>query len=1019
MAENDRLEFDVACALGMLPDKSRLAFPLPPKRTIGAIAKEILDECVDPTSYTESGCQVRSDFNLERKYFLEIGADTLCLAPGGRIIAGGSGVTVQLLDKALSRHFAFKVPRLSVLAYLAPDFENLDQENIRKRVDLEYNAFENERLLSRKLSHENIAQHIYGSWKEIPATPSGHVPKLPFSVSEWIDGATPLSEYLSENDLHPFEILHLIQQSFTAVDHIHRRRVMHWDIKADNLLVSSDGRIKLIDFGNSKDLDKLSEDRDLTATTTAGKFPKHSLLKPMRTDSDESRRYRLKLPHLSWNDPYIDLWMLGQEWNRCLKLSTGFLEGLSDLGRSDLKALFIKTRSHTSSRASDIWECLDIIFSRLLHSLSKDHKNSHIGADKSFDSTLLYYRESGEHQTAASQVLVELARIEPVLGAGQYVPELLVSLGEIVRLPVTGNSVFTERVSMLVDSAIARPTTLHLQLAQVREVFPGATHTRFEHLLGTVTTAAYFLRSLYLNELNAFWRVSAGEADIRAALVGAILHDVGHMAFGHFIEEMQDLMAGSGHVDYIRAVLAEGRRYVDWAADDNATPFTPAATRLDLEVSEIVDLVDILRTHWCRETSHHDDEPADIGDLLARVSSIFSDRPDCGPDAYLSRTGTRLAIEAVVKSVVDGPLDADKLDYLRRDSLHAGVMFANGIDIERFFESLRICVHTEPGQGAWNPAIGVSEKGLAAVETIITARYHLYSVVYWHRTVRCITAILQRVLSEIRMSLSDEAWAQFHREFLHSFRRLDDRQALEWLRKKLSKLKLLNRRIRDAMDPVVAHEQLPFVTFSDFLKALMGDRHEYFNLAFELTYVGPIGDMRGKTPRERLHDRICRSFNFIPTQEPLDSRATRESSQTLRQKLEKEFSAEITRITGSDFEIDTILIDVPESGKDQITGLYVDRRNKRRTRSSPEIDRNDDLPTFVDVTVVSPIAASLVNVFGRWARKVRIFMSRADSRRLHKLGFEAGDVAAVWENVLYATFEVDPNQPDLGLIEAL
>jgi len=288
---------------------------------------------------------------------------------------------------------------------------------------------------------------------------------------------------------------------------------MHWDIKSENVLVSSDGRIKLIDFGNAKGLDNLTDDKDLIATTTAGKFPKHSPLKAMRTDADESRRYRLKLPHLSWNDPYIDLWMLGQEWNRCLKITDRFKEGTSDLSRAERTMLWSKTRSYSSGRASDIWECLDIIFSRLLHSLSKNYRNNCVAADKSFDPKLLYYREKDTRHTAAAQLLVELSRIEPVLGAGQYVPELLVSLGEIVRLPVTGNSVFTDRVSMLVDSALARPTTLHLQLAQVREVFPGATHTRFEHLLGTVTTAAYFLRSLYLNELNAFWRVSAAEAE--------------------------------------------------------------------------------------------------------------------------------------------------------------------------------------------------------------------------------------------------------------------------------------------------------------------------------------------------------------------------------------------------------------------------------------------------------------------------------------------------------------------------
>jgi hypothetical protein len=117
-------------------------------------------------------------------------------------------------------------------------------------------------------------------------------------------------------------------------------------------------------------------------------------------------------------------------------------------------------------------------------------------------------------------------------------------------------------VAAIVDSKIIEPTSLHYQLAQVRQVFPGATHTRFEHLLGTLTTAAYFVRSLYLNDMNAFWRVSVDAVDIRAVLLAAILHDSGHLAFGHFIEEMDDLMVGLKHADYIIFLGLQGIEWV-------------------------------------------------------------------------------------------------------------------------------------------------------------------------------------------------------------------------------------------------------------------------------------------------------------------------------------------------------------------------------------------------------------------------------------------------------------------------
>jgi hypothetical protein len=175
------------------------------------------------------------------------------------------------------------------------------------------------------------------------------------------------------------------------------------------------------------------------------------------------------------------------------------------------------------------------------------------------------------------------------------------------------------------------------------------------------------------------------------------------------------------------------------------------------------------------------------------------------------------------------------------------------------------------------------------------------------------------------------------------------------------------------------------------------------------------------TAREQLHDRICeivhpRSKPNAPAPEvktPVDTPKTaRQNLSDFRQKLEHRFSTKVKEYTKKDFVLDTILLDVPEPGKDQMQGLLVDQRSKRSRRSAAQrFGVLEPRPDFVDLVSVSPIAASLTDVFMRWARKVRIFMTTKDLatlQRAHQL--EAGDVASIWEEVLYETFDINLSQ---------
>ncbi|MCL2293659.1 MAG: HD domain-containing protein [Spirochaetes bacterium] len=88
------------------------------------------------------------------------------------------------------------------------------------------------------------------------------------------------------------------------------------------------------------------------------------------------------------------------------------------------------------------------------------------------------------------------------------------------------------------------------------------------------------------------------------------------------------------------------------------------------------------------------------------------------------------------RNLLSGVLDPDKLDYLNRDAYFCGVPY--GIQDIDFIIS-NIIPHKEKG-------IAVYEQGLPAIENILFSKYLMYRAVYWHKTVRCATAMAKKAL---------------------------------------------------------------------------------------------------------------------------------------------------------------------------------------------------------------------------------------------------------------------------------
>ncbi len=188
-------------------------------------------------------------------------------------------------------------------------------------------------------------------------------------------------------------------------------------------------------------------------------------------------------------------------------------------------------------------------------------------------------------------------------------------------------------VNEQVLAVMATPEFLRLQrvkqLGWVITVWPGATHTRYEHSLGV-----YHLARRALEALLALGAMpTATDAEMRVFLAAALLHDVGHYPYSHGIEEL-------------------------------GPPVVPHE-QAGIQLIEGANLSSTLE-RWGVN-------PAEVAQLV---------RPALGKDAPSGNA-------RVYRALLSGALDVDKLDYLPRDARACNVPYG-GVDVERLLDSLRV-----------------------------------------------------------------------------------------------------------------------------------------------------------------------------------------------------------------------------------------------------------------------------------------------------------------------------------------
>ncbi len=144
---------------------------------------------------------------------------------------GGMGTVYLAEDPLLKRRVAIKVVRVS--------------GNARQQAML---RFRREAEISAQLNHPNLVT-IYDVGVEEDLGP--------FLAMEYVEGKS-LGKHIKEKDLDPENSVRVLIQAMRALRAAHRRAIVHRDVKPENILLSEEGRAKLMDFGIARSMGHMS-----------------------------------------------------------------------------------------------------------------------------------------------------------------------------------------------------------------------------------------------------------------------------------------------------------------------------------------------------------------------------------------------------------------------------------------------------------------------------------------------------------------------------------------------------------------------------------------------------------------------------------------------------------------------------------------------------------------------------------------------------------------------------------------
>ena len=325
-------------------------------------------------------------------------------------------------------------------------------------------------------------------------------------------------------------------------------------------------------------------------------------------------------------------------------------------------------------------------------------------------------------------------------------------------VPVHGHILLYPEEIAIIDHPSFQRLRRVRQLGLAHMVFPGATHTRFEHCVGAVHVAQLIVNHINHNYRKSKSTTQAGDwtcggvdyPTARFIRLGALLHDIGHLPFGHTLEdELAHLRPHDGNE---RLSLVADRAYEQYEVC--------RTLKLDAVVERppggwsLKALVDALYNPLAQRISL----PVSPFAFLTHIVCKPPKGTDKGKDTQWKLTAQKIAgaIDlSVCRDIVGNTICADFLDYLFRDWHHLGKPLYHD---KRLYQYMEVRSHA-PSDGSEDEGtkfvinVNHDEKirhdALTDILELLNARYKLAETVLFHRTKLSLTGVLDRCLLEI------------------------------------------------------------------------------------------------------------------------------------------------------------------------------------------------------------------------------------------------------------------------------
>ncbi|MBL8910515.1 MAG: HD domain-containing protein [Archangium sp.] len=276
-----------------------------------------------------------------------------------------------------------------------------------------------------------------------------------------------------------------------------------------------------------------------------------------------------------------------------------------------------------------------------------------------------------------------------------------------IRDPIHGSITVSDEEARVIDSRTFQRLRHVRQLGFGDLAFPGATHTRHAHSLGAMHVA-----SRLFDAITSRASLSPRERDrLRAAVRLAVLcHDIGHMPLSHSSESIAPA----------RATLS----LPAWVGSPDGQATHEDFTAMLLVRSELTRIID--------------EAYAPLGIDSALVASLVM---GVKPPGAVNFAIAGVDWTPVLRAIVSGELDADRMDYLLRDSFYTGVNYGR-YDLDWILQNLSAV------ERDGRMVLALSKAAVFAFEDFLLSRYHMFLSVYFHHTSVSFDWMLKRYYEE-------------------------------------------------------------------------------------------------------------------------------------------------------------------------------------------------------------------------------------------------------------------------------